>query len=153
MRTRNRRMAILGFIILHSAFCLSTWGQYSIDWLKVSGGGGTSTGGVYTVSGTVGQPEAGTMTGGDFSLTGGFWSIIAAVQTPGAPTLTITNSGSSVMVSWPNPSSGFVLQQSPDLANPATWSSYGGTVSTNGGVNSINITPPAGNLFFRLYHP
>ena len=25
--------------------------QYSIDWSKVSGGGGTSTGGVYSVSG------------------------------------------------------------------------------------------------------
>ena len=28
---------------------------YSIDWYKVAGGGGTSTGGVYSVSGTIGQ--------------------------------------------------------------------------------------------------
>ena len=32
--------------------------NYSINWYKVSGGGGTSTGGVYTVNGTAGQPEA-----------------------------------------------------------------------------------------------
>ena len=33
--------------------------QYSIDWYKVAGGGGTSTGGVYAVSGTIGQHDAG----------------------------------------------------------------------------------------------
>ena len=32
---------------------------YSIDWYKIAGGGGTSTGGTYAVSGTIGQPEAG----------------------------------------------------------------------------------------------
>jgi len=58
---------------------------YSIDWYTIDGGGGTSTGGVYAVSGTIGQPDAGgPMTGGNYSLTGGFWSLIAAVQT-GAP--------------------------------------------------------------------
>ena len=33
--------------------------SYSIDWYKVSGGGGTSTGGVYSVSGI---PHCGTST-------------------------------------------------------------------------------------------
>ena len=65
--------------------------QYSIDWYKIAGGGGTSTGGVYAVSGTIGQHDAGgPMTGGSYSLTGGFWSLITVVQTPGAPLLTIT---------------------------------------------------------------
>ena len=65
----------LCFIILHSSFCLPARGQsYSIDWNKVAGGGGVSTGGVYTVTGTIGQPDAGAMTGGSYSLTGGFWS-------------------------------------------------------------------------------
>ena len=32
---------------------------YSIDWYTIDGGGGTSTGGVYSVSGTIGQPDAG----------------------------------------------------------------------------------------------
>ena len=49
--------------------------SYTIDWYKVSGGGGmNSTGGIYQVSGTIGQHEAGgSMTGGGYSLTGGFW--------------------------------------------------------------------------------
>ena len=29
--------------------------SYSIDWYKIAGGGGTSTGGTYQVSGTIGQ--------------------------------------------------------------------------------------------------
>ena len=65
--------------------------SYSINWYKVAGGGGASTGGVYSVSGTIGQHDAGQpITGGTYSLTGGFWSLIAVVQTPGAPTLYIS---------------------------------------------------------------
>lgn len=39
------------------------------------GGGGVmrSTGGDIEVSGTIGQPDAGTLTGGIFELNGGFW--------------------------------------------------------------------------------
>ena len=82
--------------------------SYSIDWFTIDGGGGTSTGGVYSVSGTIGQPDAGTMSGGNSSIDGGFWSIIAAVQTPGAPLLTVTLFGANAIVSWPSPSTGFV---------------------------------------------
>jgi hypothetical protein len=128
--------------------------QYSIGWYKVAGGGGASTGATYQVSGTIGQPEAGgAMSGGQYSVTGGFWSLIAVVQTAGAPTLTITHSGTSVTVSWPVGSGGFALQQNNSVANSAGWSAYGGTVSTNNGVNSITISTPTGTLFFRLTQP
>ena len=123
---------------------------YLIDWFKVSGGGGTSTGGVYAVSGTIGQPDAGpAMSGGSYSLTGGFWSLIAAVPTPGSPTLTVTHSGNTVIVSWPSPSSGFVLQQNNDLSTK-NWTASGFPIATNGSVNSITLTGPTGTLFFRL---
>ena len=32
----------------------------------------------------------------------------------------------------------------------AGWNPYGGTVNTANGTNSITISPPTGNLFFRL---
>jgi hypothetical protein len=128
--------------------------SYSIDWHKVAGGGGTSTGGTYQVSGTIGQPDASSaMSGGQYSVTGGFWSLLAVVQTPGAPLLTIIHSGNSVIVSWPVSPGGFSLQQNGNVANAAGWSTYGGTVSTNNGLNSITVTPPVGNLFFRLSNP
>ncbi len=127
--------------------------NYSIDWYKVAGGGGTSTGGTYQVSGTTGQPDAsGTMSSGNYTLTGGFWSLISVVQTPGAPTLTIIHSGNTAIVSWPLASAGFALQQNNNLGHPSGWSNYGGTVSTNNAVNSITLTAPTGNLFYRLMH-
>jgi hypothetical protein len=132
--------------------------QYSISWYKIAGGGGTSTGtngaSVYSLSGTIGQQDAsGAMTGGTYSLTGGFWSLISVVQTAGAPTLTITKSGNSVIVSWPD-MGGYTLQQNSNLAALAGWTTSGYTISTNAnGTNSITITPPTGNLFFRLANP
>ena len=125
--------------------------SYSIDWYKVAGGGGTSTGGVYSVSGTIGQPDAsGAMTGGNYSFTGGFWALISVVQTPGAPLLTITfnHQLSTINVSWPSPSTGWTLQQNSDLTT-TSWSTSGG-ISDDGTNKSITITLPTGNLFFRL---
>jgi hypothetical protein len=129
--------------------------NYSITWYKIAGGGGTSTGtngaSVYSVSGTIGQQDAGgAMTGGNYSLTGGFWSLISVVQTPGAPTLTITQLGNSVIVSWPNTGS-YTLQQNSNLAGSAGWAPSSFSTNTSNGTNSIIITQPAGNLFFRLF--
>jgi hypothetical protein len=122
--------------------------QYSIDWYKVAGGGGTSTGGVYAVSGTIGQPDASTpMTGGNYSLTGGFWALYA-VQTPGAPTLIITYSGNQAVVSWDPSATGWTLQTNNNLA-AGVWGNYLGLIVNN----SITNSPPKGNLFFRLTHP
>ena len=124
--------------------------SYSIDWYKIAGGGGTSTGGVYSVSGTIGQHDAsGAMTGGNYSLTGGFWALISVVQTPGLPNLIITHSGNSVIVSWPNTGS-YTLLKNSNLANASGWTTSGYTVSPSNGTNSITITSAAGNLFFRL---
>ena len=124
--------------------------QYSIDWYKIAGGGGTSSGGQYSVSGTIGQPDAGTaMSGGNYSLTGGFWSLISVV----GPFLTISHVGNSVIVSWPN-MTGYTLQQNNNLAVSADWAASGYAITTNAnGTNSITITPPAGHLFFRLANP
>ena len=48
---------------------------FEIPSYTIDGGGGTSAGGVYSLSGTIGQPDAdGPMTGGGFELTGGFWA-------------------------------------------------------------------------------
>jgi hypothetical protein len=147
MKTRT-----LLFCFLLSALCFRAWGQYSIDWSTIDGGG-TSTGGVYSVSGTIGQPDAsGPMTGGSYSVTGGFWSLIAVVQMPGLPNLVITQSGNSVIVSWPNTGS-YTLQKNNNLAVPGGWSMSGYPISTSNGTNSVTITPPAGNLFFRLSQP
>ena len=138
---------LLCFILLLSACCLRALGQtYSIDWYKISGGGGTSTNGQYSLSGTIGQHDAGgPMTSGSYSLTGGFWALISVVQTPGAPLLTITYSGNQAIVSWPSSVTGWTLQTNANLATGA-WGNYAGAVVNN----SMTNAPPTGNLFFRL---
>ena len=124
--------------------------SYSIDWSKVAGGGGTSTGGVYSVSGTIGQHDAGgPMTGGTYSLTGGFWALYA-VQTPGAPTLRIfLTSTNTAVVAWPQPSTGWSLQQNSDL-RPSGWTNAAQTPIVVGNDNQVIISPPAGKRFYRL---
>ena len=130
---------------------LGTAQTYTVDWYKIAGGGGTSTGGVYAVSGTIGQPDAsGAMSGGSYSLTGGFWSLISIVQTVGAPMLTITYSRNSVKVLWPYPSTTWRLEQSQDLTS-ATWCPSG-SIASDGMNNSLTLTSPTGKLFFRLSH-
>jgi hypothetical protein len=143
-------LSLFCFILVLAAFSLRVSAQtYSIDWYKVAGGGGISTGGTYSVSGTIGQPDAsGAMTGGGYSLTGGFWSIIAVVQSPGLPNLIVTRSGNSVIVSWPDTGS-YTLQQNGNLSG-GSWATSGYTVTAANGTNSVTITAPTGNLFFRL---
>jgi hypothetical protein len=102
------------------------------------------------VSGTIGQHDAdGPMTGGSYSLNGGFWALVSVVQTPGLPGLTVTRTGSSVIVSWPN-TGAYTLQQSANMPAGGGWSTSPFTVTTSGGFNSITISPSAGSLFFRL---
>lgn len=126
--------------------------SYSIDWYKISGGGGTSTNGQFSVVGTIGQPDASaTMTGGNYSVTGGFWSLISVVQTAGAPMLNISQSGNTVTIYWQDVS-GWTLQQNNNLASPANWSVSGGVTVSNG-TNYLQLISPSGNFYFRLQHP
>ena len=140
------------FISLLMAAAVVQAQQNSVDWHKIAGGGGTSTNGQYSVTGTIGQPDAsGAMSGGNYSVTGGFWALISVVQTPGAPTLYVSQAGGTVTISWQNVA-GWNLQQNNNLSATNNWSSSAGVTTTNG-TNSLSITNPAGNLFFRLKNP
>jgi hypothetical protein len=70
------------------------------------------------------------------------------VQTSGAPVLTITYSGNQAVISWPLPSTGWMLQTNSAL-KASGWGNYAGTISNN----SVTNAPPKGNLFFRLTSP
>lgn len=130
-----------------SSTCAQT---YAINWHTIDGGGGTSTGGVYSVSGTIGQPDASqqTMFGGNYSLTGGFWALYA-VQTPGAPTLTIVPAGpGQATISWsPSTDTNWVLEESLSLSS-AAW-----TKSPSGSTNPVVISATLPAMFYRLFKP
>ena len=49
-------------------------GIYDLSWNTCDGGGGASSGGIYILSGTIGQPDAGpAQAGGIYNCSGGFW--------------------------------------------------------------------------------
>ena len=144
-------MKTLRILPLLLAFAMPMHAQtFSIDWSTIDGGG-TSTGGVFTVSGTIGQPDAGRMSGGQFTVEGGFWGIVAAIQTPGAPLLSITLNSqlSTITVSWPLPADGWVLQENPNL-NMTNWVNVPQTPQEVGGRKQVVIPSPTGNRFYRL---
>ena len=150
-QSKTWRLIVTALCVL-AVSCIAARAQnFSIDWFTIDGGGGTSTGGVYSVSGTIGQPDAGAMSGGNYSLQGGFWGIISAVQTPGAPLLSIARQGSAVRVYWLTNATGFVLDQS--LTVTGAWSQVAFPYSTNATEISITVPSPTGNKFYRLRKP
>jgi len=146
MRFSLRRVIPSALVLLTGSALLA---QFSIDWHTIDGGGGTSSGGGFSVSGTVGQADAGVkMTGGPFSISGGYWAAATAIQTPGAPVLSISSAGpGQVTLSWTPDGPGFVLQESTTLA-PGSWTDVPGTPQ-----NPVTL-PTVGRKFFRLsYQP
>ncbi|MEI7809868.1 MAG: hypothetical protein WCJ07_15425, partial [Verrucomicrobiota bacterium] len=66
--------------------------------------------------------------------------------------LYISRSGNTVTISWQDVA-GWNLVQSGNLTTPiASWSPSSSPTLT-GGTNYLNLTNPAGNLFFRLKNP
>ena len=99
---------------------------YSIDWHAVAGGGGTRTGGGYSLSATTGQAEAGTESSFNFALAGGF-NTFAIDETAGLANADL----SLVTIS--------VGTLSPAFAPGTT--NY--IVSVSSGTTSLTVTPTA----------
>jgi hypothetical protein len=121
----------------------------AIDWRQIAGGGGTSTGGAYSVTGTIGQFGASmALIGGNFSLTGGFWSLTADVQNTNAPSLFIDDTGGNLIIHW-QAQTGWVLQENRSLSQPTGWTNSFGLVTVNG-ISFHGVANPPSALFFRL---
>ena len=108
----------LSLFLLSAIPCLA---DYSLSWSTVDSGGGRSSGDNYTLDGTIGQPDAATSSGGVYTLQGGYWSAFTVPGIEDAPILRILSNGENVTLAWPNPSTGFLLQESSSLILP-DWS-------------------------------
>jgi hypothetical protein len=62
--------AALNFGLLGQSVSFS---GYELSWYTIDGGGGTSSGGQYVLTGTIGQPDAAYGAGGNYELLSGFW--------------------------------------------------------------------------------
>jgi hypothetical protein len=70
----------VGLAALAAFAAAPAWAQYDLSWFTIDGGGAMqSMGGPYSLSGTIGQPDAGVLAGGTYLLKGGFWKSGSAV--------------------------------------------------------------------------
>lgn len=129
--------------------------QYAVPWFKIAGGGGMqSTGGVYTLSGIIGQIDAGRVAATNaYRIESGFWAI--AIQQLGYPPLSITRADMNYFVSWQTIEPGLILQQATTLGTPTIWSDTTELVSTNGITNLVQqaIASGVSSRYYRLRRP
>src|SRR5687767_3253300 len=122
--------------------------NFSVDWFTVDGGGGFSAaGGAFSVSGTAGQPDAGSMSGGNFAVYGGFWAFASDTLA-----LAVSNSPAGVVVYWNSPALNWVLDESAVLLHspPHPWTQVLFPYETNATHIYVTIPSPAANKFYRL---
>lgn len=145
-------MALAVGLVFAGEWATSAQTTNAIDWFTISGGGGTSTGGVYSLTSVIGQPAPANLTGGNYQLQGGFLSYVGLVQTIGAPKLALVlTNGNTLFLSWPVPADGFVLEKSATVNAPANqWQAIGSGYQTNATQISVTLPLLPGNQFYRL---
>jgi hypothetical protein len=69
------------------------------------------------------------------------------------PRLAISQSGNQVVISWPAPSTGFVLEQADGIVTPVSsinWTLVGTAPTVINGRNTVSVTVGSGTRIFRL---
>ncbi len=138
----------LGLAFLGS--CATYAGHLSVNNLRISPGGGTSSGGNFRLTTTLGQPTRLALGGGSFRLNTSI-SSLTVIQTPGAPLVDLKIFGPNLVLSWALPTTEYRLQMNADLALTNAWTPVIQSPVTNQGIVSVSLPPPAGNRFFRLH--
>ncbi len=138
---------LLGTALANHASGQSAGGNWRLAVSTFDAGGQTSSGGVWRLTGTIGQPDAtaGKSTGGSLAVQGGFWP--GVLTEPGGPKLTITPLGTTrFTLAWTGEASGYKLQHS---TNMLTWSDTTGTgiVAAGSHIWSLVSGP---RYYFRL---
>ena len=143
---KHHILIIAATFFVPAAFAQSG-GGFDLSWSTIDGGGGASSGGVFALSGTIGQLDAGSLSGGPFTLGGGFW----AITLPDRPRLRIRLAGADVVLSWPDPSTGFELQEAAGL--PSSWTPVSQTPSVVNGEKHVSQSHSPERRFYRLVKP
>jgi hypothetical protein len=151
MKTSHRSFAAILLVLLALSSAPVLRAQFAVNWFTIDGGGGASAGGGYALHGTLGQPDAAASSGGGYTLQGGFWGGFAAAF-ESVPSLRIELTGAGVLLAWPNPSTGFQLQESPSLTAP-DWTDVIAAPAVVGGEKQVSQSISPGTRFFRLRKP
>ena len=128
----------------------------SIDWFTLDAGGGAQSSARYVINSTAGQTDVGTtfLNSANYRIIPGFWALEDIGPATGLPELSIALNGVNVVLSWPSPSTGFVLQHTDSLNGlPASWFDTPGVVSDNGFLKSLTLPHNLSKRFYRLRRP
>ncbi len=117
---------------------------------SIASGGGTSSGGNFTIIGTIGQADAGLSAGGAFAVEGGFWGGAYAVQSIEAPFLSVAGAGTNALFTWPDANGSFVLESANSLTAPVTWSLVPNAPVDSNGQRTVTLPGTSGIRFYRL---
>jgi hypothetical protein len=74
MKSLFAAFILLTLLVTLQAVRAGTDAPYAINWWTSDAGGGASTGGGYSLSGTAGQAETGSLRSGSYRLEGGYWA-------------------------------------------------------------------------------
>jgi hypothetical protein len=73
MKPDKRRLLLGLALVLLVTSALADAQTFSLPWWTVDGGGSSSNSASYSLSGGIGQPDAGVLDSGGYILGGGFW--------------------------------------------------------------------------------
>ena len=135
-------VTLLGFAFGAQA---QSGGRYTMVRSVIAGGGATtSTGGGFSLSGTIGQPVAGLPTGGRFSVQSGFWI------TPSLLIFAPAKVGNGFNVSFETePGRTYIVEYTNSLFNP-NWQPLP-TQNGDGTVKTVSDTAPGVTIrFYRI---
>jgi hypothetical protein len=156
MKTKRIKAALLSAALLFSAVAVfaQSGGAFNLKAAVIASGGGMSTSAVYSLRGTIGQPLAGgPLSNGVYCVTSGFWAAIQLVQTPGAPPFGgIRVVAGNIVISWPVWRTGYRLQSTATVGDPASWVDWPDPPLVAGDQNTVEFRPITNPplRFFRL---
>jgi hypothetical protein len=87
-----------------------------------------------------------------YELSSGGVAVLLNTCVSTAPTLSIVSSNSTLILSWPLPSTGFVLEATPSL-RPPNWQPAPESAVTNNGLLEVMVPVNPGSRYFRLHKP
>ena len=124
---------------------------YHVARFTIDSGGGEAAGNGFTLTGTLGQPDAGhDMQGGSFSMTGGFWTGRAfVVQSDGMPELLIRKENAFVVLWWASEDEAIKLQFVESLQSQV-WMDVQQVPKRENGASEISLLPQIDKMYFRL---
>ena len=118
-----------------------------------SAGGGTSVGGNFTLVSRLKPADPAAQSGGSFTLRTEINPPIILLQLPGAPSLRLSYSASSAIISWASTTASYTLQTTSTPHVPATWQAVAGTQELLNGTNHFTVPVTTTRQFYRLKSP